>query len=75
VQVAPDGFLRVSLDGGAPERLELRAAGTGLFGVRLDEGRVFEVAVERRGTRVAVVVGPLSVRYKFRDVEPGGRGA
>jgi acetyl-CoA carboxylase biotin carboxylase subunit len=68
VRPAPGGGLEVALDG-ASESLEISEVGPGLLLVRDRAGRAFEVALERRGAQVSVVLGALAMRFRVRKPE------
>ena len=71
VRAVDAGVFEVALDAEAPQRLELRKLGPGLFVVRDTQGRVREVGVETRGQRTEVVLGGFAARYA---VAHGGDG-
>jgi acetyl-CoA carboxylase biotin carboxylase subunit len=65
VRPAGGTSLQVALDGDV-ESLDVSEVGPGLLLVRDAAGRVHEVAVERRGAQISVVIGPHAARFRVR---------
>ena len=64
------GAFQVTL-GDETERLELAETGPGLWLVRDAAGRPHELALERRGDKVSVVMGTLAARFAVRGPRGG----